>query len=81
MIPDFWTQPNVKIEYLGLAALLINKSFKKELVILGFVEMREGHTAEQTKMAIENIVNKFKFKKSKIQGKLYLFKTNFVIIK
>ena len=62
--------------FLGVAALLINDRFDKSLVILGLNQMEEGHTAEKTKDAIENMINKYKFDKRKIRGKyaiLYLW--------
>jgi hypothetical protein len=60
-----------------LGAQLINDSFERETLILGMVEMEnatingityEGQCAENVGAAIEKIINKFSFDKSKIKG-------------
>lgn len=56
----------MKIEYLGFAALFLDKYFEKELVILGLKQIREGLTYKHTKIAIEKILSNLKLKKSKI---------------
>ena len=43
-------------------------TFDKEIVILGISEIVGGHCAENIQLAIEAIVNKYKFDKSKIKG-------------
>ncbi len=57
---DGWTGQFSNEEYWGVAAQLTDGSFKKQMVILGMVEMRSGHSAEETKAAIEVVVNEFK---------------------
>ena len=61
----------------GLGAQLINSCFEKQKLILGMVEITDttidgtkyvGQCAENIKAAIENIVNRYKFDKSKING-------------
>jgi hypothetical protein len=56
-------------EYWAVAAQLTDGSFGKEIIILGMVEMKRGHAAEQTKAAIEALVNNYNFDKKKIRGK------------
>ena len=68
LIPDGWKQPSMSLEFMGLGAFIINNSFEKRLLVLGMGDISSGHTAEQTRDTIENIVNKFKFDKSKIRG-------------
>lgn len=70
LIPDEWTQAFVSREYLGLVAMLINEHFEKELIVIGLKELPRGHSAEEIRDAILDIVNtRFKsFNKNKIQG-------------
>jgi hypothetical protein len=51
-----------------VAAQLTNGSFDKQIVVLGMVEMKNGHRAEEVKKAIEQVVNQYKFDKRKIRG-------------
>ena len=71
LIPDGWVD-NLNTEYLGLGAQLTNDCFEKEVIVLGFIEVIGGHCAENIKAAIETIVNKYEFDKSKVKGKIYL---------
>lgn len=68
LMPDGWKQPSLTLEFLGLGAFIINKSFEKRLLVLGLTDISRGHTAEKTREAIENIVNRYNFDKSKIRG-------------
>ena len=68
IIPDGWTHPNVKIEFLAIAVLLINESFEKQLLVIGMEVLNDGHSAESTKLTIEDIINEYSFDKSKIRG-------------
>ena len=70
IIPDGWTPPYIKTEFIGIAAILISESYQRQLVILGMHEMPDGHSAEETKKSIEFIMNKYKFDKLKIFGKI-----------
>jgi hypothetical protein len=51
-----------------VAAQLTNGSFDKQIVVLGMVEMENGHRAEEVKKANEQVVNQYKFDKRKIRG-------------
>lgn len=68
LITDGWTGQFNNIEFMGLGAQLIYESFDKELVIIGMIELKNGHSAVETKNAIESMVNKYNFDKSKIKG-------------
>jgi hypothetical protein len=46
---------------------LINENFERSIIILGLERMRNGHAAEETKQAIEDIVNRYNFDKTKIK--------------
>ena len=72
LIPDRWTGPFRQTEFLGLACQLINSSFEREIIILGMEVMNNGHSAEEVKKAIENIVNKYNFDKNNCKGKYKL---------
>lgn len=75
LITDGWTGQFNNAEYLGLGAQLITHTFEKELIIIGMVELENGHSAIETKKAIESMVNKYvKFDKNKIKGNLYSLK-------
>ena len=41
--------------------------FHREILILGIEKIEGGHSAENIKKAVEMIVNKYKFDKSKIK--------------
>lgn len=68
LVVDCWTSQLPAVEYLGLAAQCINSRFEKRMIIVGMQEIIGGHSAENIKIAIENIVNKFTFNKTKIKG-------------
>ena len=71
LLTDGWTGQFNNVEYIGLGAQLINHSFEKELIIIGMLELENGHSAVETKKAIESMVNKYdNFDKSKIKGRL-----------
>ena len=43
-------------------------TFDKEIIILGISEIVGGHCVENVQLVIEEIVNEYKFNKSKIKG-------------
>lgn len=69
LISDCWTGQFCNEEYLGLAANLINEAFQIETLVIGMEKLNNGHSAEECKHAIENIINQLKFDKKKIKGK------------
>ena len=72
LFPDSWVD-NLNTEYLGLGTRLTNDCFEKKVISLGFIEVIGGHCSENIKAAIETIVNKYEFDKSKVKGKMCLF--------
>ena len=61
-----------------LVAIITNKYFEKERLVIGMIDMPLRHYAEDIKLAIETIVKSFKFDYSKINGKN--FSNNSIII-
>ena len=54
---------------MGLAASITNCYFEKEIIVIGMMLMPGNHSAEFIKEAIEKLVNRYEFDKSKIHGK------------
>ena len=50
---------STRIEYIGLAAHTIDKHFSKKVIYIGLLELRNGHSVAETKLAIETLVNDF----------------------
>ena len=69
LISDGWTALFSNEEYLGLCAQTINSSWEQELIVIGMVELKNGHSAEQLKLNIEYLVNQYNFDKNKVLGK------------
>lgn len=69
LIVDIWTSA-VGADFLGLGAVLCKTdqtcTVQRELIMLGMTPMVGAHNAENTKTAVEEIVNTFHFDKSKI---------------
>ena len=53
-------------DFLGLAMVITNDCFKKEIIVTNIERLNGDHTAENVKNNIELMINKFKFDKSKI---------------
>ncbi len=68
LLTDGWTGQFSNEEYWSVTAQFTNGSFDKEIVVIGMVQMKKGHRAEEIKIAIENIKNEYKFNKCKIRG-------------
>jgi hypothetical protein len=56
------------LAFMGLVAIITNKYFDKELLVIGMIDMPLRDCAEDIKLAVETIVNSFKFDYSKING-------------
>ena len=67
LITDLWTDFQMT-DFIALAALIVDQDWNKEFLILDMKEMEGKHNAENVQIAIEKIVNKFDFDKSKIKG-------------
>ena len=66
-------------DFIGLAVCVINNFFERKILILDITKMPgNSHNAENIKEAIEAMINKFEFDKSKIiatvsdEGSAYL---------
>jgi hypothetical protein len=66
LITDGWTNKQM-VEFLALGACLTHKDFRRECLIIGFVEMKNGHTSETVKRAVEEMIERFDFDKSKVK--------------
>ena len=74
LITDIWTNDQLR-DFIAVAASVIDEHFKKDVIIIGFARMIGNHCAENVKVGVENIVNSYKFDKSKISGeKIFLIK-------
>lgn len=68
LISDIWTNKQM-LDFLGLAANLVYKNLEREELVVGLSSMIGRHNAENIKAAIELVINRFQFDKSKISGK------------
>ena len=66
-VTDIWTN-RVLADFLALGSLIVNQNV--ELIVLGMRPMDNDHASENIKVAIEEIVNNFKFNKSLAKGDL-----------
>ena len=66
LIVDMWTT-RMMTDYIALGASIIFDNFQQELLIIGMMRMKQPHTAEYIKICVEEMVNKYKFNKSKIR--------------
>lgn len=63
----------MNVDFIALGASCIYDDFSREILITNMLPMPPGgHCAENIKIAIEQMVNKFKFDKKLIKGKLIL---------
>ncbi len=56
-------------DFIALAILIVDQDWNKEFLILDMKEMEGKHNAENVSIAIDKMVNKFEFDKSKIKSK------------
>ena len=70
LVTDIWTN-RIKADFIGLAAIVINESFRQELIVIGKNPMTGNHTAENIKKEIEFLINSYKFNKLKAHGNNY----------
>jgi len=76
LITDGWTGQFSNIEYFALCAQTITNSWETELLVIGMVELLDGHSAEEIKIAIEKMINEYDFDKRKIAGSSILIIVN-----
>lgn len=74
LIADIWTSKQM-LDFMGVAANIINYKFEKQTIVIGLELMPGSHNAENIKIAIESIVNKYTFNKSVLSG-IYIFFVN-----
>ena len=67
-IADIWTSPEM-LDFLAVGVVLTTSTLEKEIFVIGMVRMTGRHNSENIKTAIETILNKFEFDKSKLNGK------------
>jgi hypothetical protein len=67
LIVDIWSSSQM-VDFIGLAATIMYKNFVFEWLIIGLDRMIGSHNAENIKIAIEKIINRFDFDKKKIIG-------------
>ena len=72
LIVDLWTN-KINKDFIALSAVIINKEWNRELLILDMRRMDGmGHNAENIQRAVEIMVNRYDFDKSKISSNLNL---------
>ena len=64
---DLWSS-RVMAGYIGLGAVCAFPDAHRELVVIDFKAFSDRHTAENVKNEIETMVNKYNFKKAKLNG-------------
>ena len=64
---DIWTTKAL-LDFLAICATLSSFDYTRETIVIGMVQMPGNHNAENVKEAIEEVVNKFEFDKSKISA-------------
>ena len=67
LISDIWTSKQM-LDFMGVAANIINSNFEKETIVIGLQLMPGCHNAEHIKEAIQLIVNKYTFNKVILSG-------------
>ena len=68
LFTDLWSNRN-NIDFISLAACIINKDFEREILVINMMAMSGRHTAENISSCVEKLVNKYSFDKKKITGK------------
>ena len=63
----FWTN-RIIADFLALAAILVNKFFQHEFLVIGMRSMSGSHTAENIKIVLEEIINSYSFNKNLAHG-------------
>ena len=56
------------LDFMGLSACLMSKTGGRSIFTIGMMKMPGPHNAENIKIAIEKLINDYKFDKSKIIG-------------
>ena len=67
LVSHIWTNKQM-LDFMGLSANIINNEGEKKAIVIGMMLMPGNHCAENIKIAIEELVNRYSFDKSKIHG-------------
>jgi len=70
-VVDLWTNL-INSDYIALGVVITNNSFDREMIIVNMMQMIGTHNSENVKSAIETIINRFRFDKSKIHSKFFI---------
>ena len=62
LLADIWTN-KVIADHLAVAALILNKCFEREFMLIGMKPMSGDHTAQNVKVVLEVIINDYVFNK------------------
>jgi len=73
LIVDIWTN-QVSADFLGLAVVLTNSFFEREILAINMMRMPGSHDAENIKYSIEKMINFFDFDKSKAKSLYFSLK-------
>jgi hypothetical protein len=66
-ITDIWTN-KIKADFLALAAVIVNKFYQHEFLVIGMTSMSGSHTAENIKIVLEKLINSYSFNKNLAHG-------------
>ena len=72
LISDIWSNRQM-LDFMGVAATIMTESGEREIMTIGMARMPGSHCAENIKLAIEDIVNRFDFDKRKLIGIFLVF--------
>jgi hypothetical protein len=72
LIVDIWTN-QVSADFIGLAVVLTNSFFEREILVINMMRMPGSHDAENIKYSIEKMINFFDFDKSKAKSLYFSF--------
>jgi len=67
LVVDLWTNL-INSDYIALGAVITNNTFDRKMIIVNMMRMVGMHNSENVKLAIEAMINKFQFDKSKIHS-------------
>ncbi len=71
-VVDLWTNL-INSDYIALGVVITNNSFDREMIIVNMMRMIGTHNSENVKLAIETIINRFRFDKSKINSRYLIW--------
>ena len=72
LITDIWTNKS-NVDFIALGASITDAVFDKSIFIISMMPMQGSHNAENIKLCVETMVNKYDFNKEKISGMILKF--------